>query len=896
MTAPQLPRRIAFVKFGGLASGGTERWLQMMAAHLPRHDFEVDYYYCDTAPYIGSDYRHAGTDPSRRRYLEDHGVRLIEFRVGAKDIRKPTHDWIDTNFWDLFDSSKHDLVQTAKAGPAEYPFHLLDLPVVEYVTLLGGVDRSPSLTYSIHLSQWQRARWVQLGGNLERSSVIPIPAEPPASTKTLRTELGIPPTALVAGFHQRPDNQIFSPIPLSAFSAVEKENRYFAMMGGGSAYRRQAQELGLKNVRFLEHSGEAARISQFLNSLDFFAHGRRDGETFGTVLAEALMHGKPCLSHRTRFANAQPETMGPAGLFAENQKHYAALLARLFEDTPLRERLSSKAKTHAEKRYTVSACANSLAEIYRGILGFGNLRPHGRSYALSPLGFLYADELERPDHIGFHVIKGEIPEEPEIDLVRFFLPHVKRFIDVGANTGLYGFLAAQETAADAKVLMIEPQPDCIETLRETIWLNNWESKVMLLPCGLAGEPGELRLHLSGTGSTFDNRFNDNVTLPTLNVSVETLDRLADQHPIGRPDFIKIDVEGFEQAVLDGGFHVLEQDRPVLFIEIADRILNRSFRNPKYQMTIETLQRHGYRVWRCTEKGLLEEAFPIREQKHLSMYLALHEVKHQQWIGPIQSWAKARRWRRLRRKSMRRFIRLAKQAMRESHQPIRLLARLMDKARRALLPQGTRASFRRHHGIFVAPGGLEYHRRLYKRFENENLFDHPANRLSKLLAGHPEVRDTAVDIGSGGGWLSARLSREFRKVIGIEPSPAAIEIAEKLFPTKSFANIEWRLGLAEERIGALQLVSPTLFVTAAVMSHLPDRAVAIICKAVNAVAPAGSLLSFSECWGPEHHEFMWHVRTPGWWQAQLPGWKLDFHGPEIENVSGRHKGIHGLKER
>jgi hypothetical protein len=48
--------RIASVKFGGLSAGGTKRWLQMMAVNL-RELFEVDYYYCDAAPCMGS-YKH----------------------------------------------------------------------------------------------------------------------------------------------------------------------------------------------------------------------------------------------------------------------------------------------------------------------------------------------------------------------------------------------------------------------------------------------------------------------------------------------------------------------------------------------------------------------------------------------------------------------------------------------------------------------------------------------------------------------------------------------------------------------------------------------------------------------------------------------------------------------
>ena len=44
--------KIAFIKFGGMANGGTEKYLQTIAGHLPKDRFEVDFYYCDAAPYI----------------------------------------------------------------------------------------------------------------------------------------------------------------------------------------------------------------------------------------------------------------------------------------------------------------------------------------------------------------------------------------------------------------------------------------------------------------------------------------------------------------------------------------------------------------------------------------------------------------------------------------------------------------------------------------------------------------------------------------------------------------------------------------------------------------------------------------------------------------------------
>jgi glycosyltransferase involved in cell wall biosynthesis len=69
-----------------------------------------------------------------------------------------------------------------------------------------------------------------------------------------------------------------------------------------------------KNIHFLGEDGDNIQISKFLNTIDIFAHGRKDGETFGAVFAEAMMHGKPCLSHYSPIANAQKETMGNGGL------------------------------------------------------------------------------------------------------------------------------------------------------------------------------------------------------------------------------------------------------------------------------------------------------------------------------------------------------------------------------------------------------------------------------------------------------------------------------------------------------------------------------------------------------------------------------------------------------
>lgn len=211
-----------------------------------------------------------------------------------------------------------------------------------------------------------------------------------------------------------------------------------------------------------------------------------------------------------------------------------------------------------------------------------------------------------------------------------------------------------------------------------------------------------------------------------------------------------------------------------------------------------------------------------------------------------------------------------------------------------LLQTQKRSFYRHNSQYVEAGKLEKERQVAEDFEKSDAINNSENKLGVLLAQHPGVRNTAVDIGSGTGWYAKKLSQQFGRVIAIEPSVAAINIAQQFYPEKQFPNILWMEGFAENILCKLHFQLPVLFFSGVVLSHLRDREVKQICQAVTLCAPKGSLLSFSECWGMEYHQLMWHIRTKEWWQEQLPGWELNFHGPQVQNIPGRHKGFHGVK--
>jgi FkbM family methyltransferase len=627
--------------------GGSERFLQVIAAHLPRDLFDVDYYYCDAAPYLGSSSKHGDTNLDRLKYLDDHGVRSIKFHVQFRDLTKPTFDWVGTNFWELFDEKSYDFVFTVKSGHPEYPFHLLKIPVIESIVLPAGIDSQPA--FHVLPSQYLRRIWFKMGGDLRKSCVVPLCPTPPSSSENLRIELRIPDDAIVAGFHQRADDAIFSPIPLQAFARCENHNRHFVLLGGGQKYRDQAKELRLNNVHFLPQTGDPVRISSFLNTLDIFAHGRADGETYGTVFSEAMLHGKPCLSHAVKNGdNAQPETMGPAGWFVLNQNEYDEKLELLFADPVRRKILSHKAVAHAQEYHSLESSIEDLTRLFQKLCDRPELPSSKKKipFGISPMGFLYAGYVDQTDQIAHHVLAGQVPEEFWVEVVKFFLPKVRTFIDIGANTGIYGFVAAKECPPATKVHCFEPQPDCCRILEKTIYLNNWEQRVFIHPVGLSDQPGELTLYLAESGSGFDPVFSGEHAASNQTAPVDTLDDFAKKSGIEKIDFIKIDVEIFEQKVLAGAKEILARDRPTLFVEIVGNWKERGYLNTRYAATIQQIQSYGYALYRCDEVrgrllhfGTIEKITHSNTPDKFHMYLCIPLEREAEIIGSLKRYLK-----------------------------------------------------------------------------------------------------------------------------------------------------------------------------------------------------------------------------------------------------------------
>lgn len=135
-------------------------------------------------------------------------------------------------------------------------------------------------------------------------------------------------------------------------------------------------------------------------------------------------------------------------------------------------------------------------------------------------------------------------------------------IDIGANFGYYtGVL--NELAED--VVAFEPNPDLYEMLKKSSRVNSWDEWVTIHNVALGAETGTGTLimndYLMGSGSVlfgeeYFKTFGD--SLLKYAVKIERLDDYG-----YRPDFVKIDAEGFEPQIFEGGEETLASAEIIL---------------------------------------------------------------------------------------------------------------------------------------------------------------------------------------------------------------------------------------------------------------------------------------------------------------------------------------------
>lgn len=138
--------------------------------------------------------------------------------------------------------------------------------------------------------------------------------------------------------------------------------------------------------------------------------------------------------------------------------------------------------------------------------------------------------------------------------------------DIGANLGIITLLFSKLVGAGGKVHAFEPNPHLVDLLQETL-RRNAVRNTTLYEMGLGSEAGEMELSVPndnlGKGSLIPSLSGNNSQI--FRVPITTLDQICNAN-CDRLDFIKIDVEGFEQQVFEGGQLVFGRFRPIVLLE------------------------------------------------------------------------------------------------------------------------------------------------------------------------------------------------------------------------------------------------------------------------------------------------------------------------------------------
>ena len=210
-------------------------------------------------------------------------------------------------------------------------------------------------------------------------------------------------------------------------------------------------------------------------------------------------------------------------------------------------------------------------------------------------------------------LQVEIDSREEIDWAQLFLggyePHMTHLfekllpaggvaVDVGANVGAHTLTLATLVGTQGRVLAFEPNPATRRKLQVNLSLNALSQvDVFGVALGNTNEQLQLRVPRSDSLQASNPGLASLHALETphdlVNVDVRVFDEVVGLK-LERLDVVKIDVQGYEQAVLEGMKSSLRRFCPAILFEYEDWAWEKS--GSHWLRVYEDLSVCGYELW------------------------------------------------------------------------------------------------------------------------------------------------------------------------------------------------------------------------------------------------------------------------------------------------------------
>jgi len=204
------------------------------------------------------------------------------------------------------------------------------------------------------------------------------------------------------------------------------------------------------------------------------------------------------------------------------------------------------------------------------------------------------------DHVQRHIYFQGAYEPIEAYLFSRLLRTGATVVDAGGNIGQYTLLAAAGVGPTGAVHTFEPVPHNYERLTANVAANHFHN-VHANRAALWQEAGELCL---GRGEEFEGT-NDGTYSVGVRGSIRApavrFDEYRTTNRIHQVDLIKMDIEGAEWSALQGMTQTLEQDRPIVLIEVNRNTCELLGYDPNVFWSLLCI-RFGYTAWQIGHRA------------------------------------------------------------------------------------------------------------------------------------------------------------------------------------------------------------------------------------------------------------------------------------------------------
>lgn len=178
-------------------------------------------------------------------------------------------------------------------------------------------------------------------------------------------------------------------------------------------------------------------------------------------------------------------------------------------------------------------------------------------------------------------------------------------LDVGANIGCVTTHLAKLVGPSGRVFAFEPVPHLFIRLKENIALNAQDRVASLHQMALSNETGRATIKVAQADcdnqgmASLRNTDHPHLTR-ALEIQTKTLDQFVREQQLDRIDLIKMDVQGAEPWVIEGGLEILRRLRPDLLLEVSPYDL-KSFGKTSADL-LQLLESLGYECYRLDDGG------------------------------------------------------------------------------------------------------------------------------------------------------------------------------------------------------------------------------------------------------------------------------------------------------